>query len=57
MCVRKEEGNEFLQESGGETEPTGMLSPVRKKLLLSLPKLHEVWTITYCAELYMNMDI
>lgn len=31
MCVRKEEGNEFLQESGGETEPTGMLSPVRKK--------------------------
>jgi len=30
MCVRKEDGEEFLQESGGETEPTGMLSPVRE---------------------------
>ncbi len=58
MCVRKEEGSEFLQESAGETEPTGMWALWEKNTAsLSLPKLHKVWTITICAELHMNVDI
>ncbi len=49
MCVRKEEGSEFLQESAGETEPIGMLSPVRKNTA-SL-------SLSQSAELHMNVDI